>query len=42
MILTDAVVEQSPDVYVNAIHNYKQDGTTPAMNFEFSNGYVTK
>ena len=42
MILTDAVVEQSPDVYVNAIHNNRQDGLTGYMNFELSNGYVTK
>ena len=42
MILTDAVVEQSPDVYVNAIHNNNQDGTSECMNFELSNGYVTK
>ena len=42
MILTDAVVEQSPDVYVNAIHNGWQDGTAYDMNFELSNGYVTK
>ena len=42
MILTDAVVEQSPDVYVNAIHNLSQDGTHNEMNFELSNGYVTK
>ena len=43
MILTEEVLEQSPEVYVNAIHNHKQDGTTGwAMNFELSNGYVTK
>ncbi len=42
MILTDAVLEESPDVYVNAIHNSYQDGTGYAMNFELSNGYVTK
>ena len=42
MILTDAVLEESPDVYVNAIHNYQKDGTHPCMNFELSNGYVTK
>jgi hypothetical protein len=42
MILTDAVVEQSPDVYVNAIHNPLKDGTSRYMNFELSNGYVTK
>ena len=43
MILTEEVLEQSPDVYVNAIHNYVQDGTScNGMNFELSNGYVTK
>ena len=42
MILTNEVLEKSPGVYVNAIHNYKQDGTSYAMNFELSNGYVTK
>ena len=42
MILTEELLEQSPDVYVNAIHNYKQDGTAYDMNFELSNGYVTK
>ncbi len=42
MILTNEVLEKSPDVYVNAIHNYYQDGTDSAMNFELSNGYVTK
>ncbi len=42
MILTDAVLEQSPEVYVNAIHNCLKDGTNPGMNFELSNGYVTK
>ena len=42
MILTDEVLEQSPDVYVNAIHNHEQDGTWALMNFELSNGYVTK
>jgi hypothetical protein len=42
MILTEEVLEQSPDVYVNAIHNYEQDGTSNGMNFELSNGYVTK
>ncbi len=42
MILTDAVLEQSPDVYVNAIHNNLKDGTECCMNFELSNGYVTK
>ena len=42
MILTDAVLEQSPDVNVNAIHNHYEDGTHWFMNFELSNGYVTK
>ena len=42
MILTEEVLEQSPEVYVNAIHNHKQDGTHWRMNFELSNGYVTK
>ncbi len=42
MILTEEVLEQSPEVYVNAIHNHYQDGTSPSMNFELSNGYVTK
>ena len=42
MILTEEVLKQSPDVYVNAIHNYKQNGTDNWMNFELSNGYVTK
>ena len=42
MILTDEVLEQSPDVYVNAIHSSSKTGTTNCMNFELSNGYVTK
>ena len=42
MILSWSVLAESPDLYVNAIHNYKQHGTTGAMNFELSNGYVTK
>ncbi len=42
MILTDEVLEQSPDVYVNAIHNHLKDGTSAYFNFELSNGYVTK
>ena len=42
MILTDAVLEQSPDVYVTAIHNGNHNGTHFYMNFELSNGYVTK
>ncbi len=42
MILTDAVLEQSPDTLLVAIHNYRTDGTNGNMNFELSNGYVTK
>jgi hypothetical protein len=43
MILTDEVLEQSPGVYVNAIHHWEEDGTScNGMNFELSNGYVTK
>ena len=42
MILTEEVLEQSPDVYVNAIHNGLKNGTSAGMNFELSNGYVTK
>ncbi len=42
MILTDAVLKQSPDTRLVAIHNYNQDGTSASMNFELSNGYVTK
>ena len=42
MILTKEVLEKSPGVYVNAIHNYEQDGTSNGMNFELSNGYVTE
>ncbi len=42
MILTEEVMKQSPDTRLVAIHNHKQDGTTIAMNFELSNGYVTK
>ncbi len=42
MILTEEVLEQSPDVRLVAIHNNKQDGTSVCMNFELSNGYVTK
>ena len=42
MILTEEVLEQSPDVRLVAIHNYFEHGTTSAMNFELSNGYVTK
>ncbi len=42
IILTNEVLDKSPDVYVNAIHNYKQDGSYQIMNFELSNGYITK
>ncbi len=42
MILTEEVLKQSPGVYVNAIHSLNQDGNSYAMNFELSNGYVTK
>ena len=42
MILTDEVLKQSPDTRLVAIHNYTQNGTNAAMNFELSNGYVTK
>ncbi len=42
MILTEEVMKQSPDTRLVAIHNYNQDGTYFAMNFELSNGYVTK
>jgi hypothetical protein len=42
MILTEEVLKQSPDVRLVAIHNYVKDGTHPGMNFELSNGYVTK
>ena len=42
MILTEEVMKQSPDTRLRAIHNSEQDGTTSAMNFELSNGYVTK
>ena len=42
MILTEEVLEQSPDVRLVAIHNHFKDGTDWAMNFELSNGYVTK
>ena len=41
MILTEEVMKQSPDTRLVAIHNRKQDGTNPLMNFELSNGYVT-
>ena len=42
MILTKEVLEKSPDVYVNAIHNHYEDGKSRYMNFELSNGYVTE
>ena len=42
MILTVEVLEQSPDVRLVAIHNWDKDGTSGHMNFELSNGYVTK
>ncbi len=42
MILTEEVMEQSPDTRLVAIHNLYQDGTIGWMNFELSNGYVTK
>ena len=42
MILTDEILKQTPDIRLVAIHNHKQDGTTGTMNFELSNGYVTK
>ncbi len=41
-ILTDEILKQTPDIRLVAIHNHKQDGTTGTMNFELSNGYVTK
>ncbi len=42
MILTDKKLKQTSDIRLVAIHNHSQDGTTGAMNFELSNGYVTK
>ena len=42
MILTDEILQQTPDTRLVAIHNYNQDGTHCCMNFELSNGYVTK
>ncbi len=42
MILSEEVMKQSPDTRLVAIHNHKQDGTSWAMNFELSNGYVTE
>ncbi len=41
MILSWYDLGKSPGVYVNAIHNYRKDGTSVLMNFELSNGYVT-
>ena len=42
MILTDEILRQTPNTRLVAIHNFNQDGTHSAMNFELSNGYVTK
>ena len=42
MILTDEILKQTPDTRLVAIHNHSQDGTSGDMNFELSNGYVTK
>ena len=43
MILTDEILKQTPDTRLVAIHNHVQDGTScNGMNFELSNGYVTK
>ena len=42
MILTEEVMKQSPDTRLVAIHNYWENGTWWFMNFELSNGYVTK
>jgi len=42
MILTDEILEKSPNTRLIAIHNYYKDGTCVDMNFELSNGYVTK
>ena len=42
MILTEEVMKQSPDTRLVAIHNNSKEGTHWAMNFELSNGYVTK
>jgi hypothetical protein len=42
MILTEKVMKQSPEVRLVAIHNHSKDGTWWFMNFELSNGYVTK
>ena len=42
MILTDEILNQTPDTRLVAIHNHNQDGSDYDMNFELSNGYVTK
>ena len=42
MILTDEILKQTPDTRLVAIHNEHKDGTYTYMNFELSNGYVTK
>jgi hypothetical protein len=42
MILTDEILKQSPDTRLVAIYNSYEDGTSVPMNFELSNGYVTK
>ena len=42
MILTDEILKQTPDTRLVAIHNHHDDGTSWRMNFELSNGYVTK
>ena len=42
MILTEEVMKQSLDTRLVAIHNRFEDGTHECMNFELSNGYVTK
>ncbi len=42
MIVTDEILKQTPDTRLVAIHNHNQDGTAWHMNFELSNGYVTK
>jgi hypothetical protein len=42
MIVTDEILKQTPDTRIVAIHNHYKDGTNWRMNFELSNGYVTK
>ncbi len=42
MIVTDEILKQTPDTRLVAIHNWHEDGTDCHMNFELSNGYVTK